>query len=85
MEGVFITSNRWKHLITLLVSDLHMYEGRTAAQSGIVFGHEKYELRYFVKSKSLLSVLHSMGIVDVLSNSSFNTVSDILILRILFI
>ena len=21
-------------------SDLHMYEGRTAAQSGIVFGHE---------------------------------------------
>jgi threonine dehydrogenase-like Zn-dependent dehydrogenase len=22
-------------------SDLHMYEGRTAAESGIVFGHEK--------------------------------------------
>jgi threonine dehydrogenase-like Zn-dependent dehydrogenase len=22
-------------------SDLHMYEGRTAAQAGIVFGHEK--------------------------------------------
>ena len=24
-----------------VLSDLHMYEGRTAAQSGIVFGHEK--------------------------------------------
>jgi len=22
-------------------SDLHMYEGRTAAEAGIVFGHEK--------------------------------------------
>ncbi|KAF7367153.1 Glutathione-independent formaldehyde dehydrogenase [Mycena sanguinolenta] len=35
-------------------SDLHMYEGRTAAQAGIVFGHEKYV----------------MGIVDVRSRSS---------------
>ena len=27
-------------------SDLHMYEGRTAAESGIVFGHENSEYLY---------------------------------------
>ena len=26
-------------------SDLHMYEGRTAAEPGIVFGHEKHGYR----------------------------------------
>lgn len=25
---------------TIIVSDLHMYEGRTGAEPGIVFGHE---------------------------------------------
>ena len=27
-------------MYSLFASDLHMYEGRTAAEPGIVFGHE---------------------------------------------
>ena len=32
----------YKFRIDYAFSDLHMYEGRTAAEAGIVFGHEKY-------------------------------------------
>lgn len=31
-------------------SDLHMYEGRTAAESGLVFGHENMGVRLALRS-----------------------------------
>jgi hypothetical protein len=43
-------------------SDLHMYEGRTAAEAGIVFGHENMGIvdvsffSYFLVSESFLPV-----------------------------
>ncbi|KAH0581513.1 hypothetical protein H2248_011226 [Termitomyces sp. 'cryptogamus'] len=44
----------------LLYSDLHMYEGRVAAQTGIIFGHEKYaSLSWYDFDFGI-----SMGIVD---------------------
>ena len=42
-----------------------MYEGRTKAESGIVFGHEKYGSQILLVSLLWLMVLNSMGIVDV--------------------
>jgi hypothetical protein len=43
-----------------------MYEGRTAAQAGIVFGHEKYvDLKLIWSSIVAEQTTHSMGIVDV--------------------
>ncbi|KAJ7846170.1 hypothetical protein B0H13DRAFT_2363191 [Mycena leptocephala] len=42
-----------------------MYEGRTAAQAGIVFGHEKYvDLKLIWSSIVAEQTTHSMGIVD---------------------
>ena len=35
-------SQVYKAVLMLYNSDLHMYEGRTGAEPGIVFGHEKY-------------------------------------------
>ena len=39
---MFIKFKAHKFRIDNAFSDLHMYEGRTAAEAGIVFGHEKY-------------------------------------------
>lgn len=40
-EDVLLTQQIIVTTSCICGSDLHMYEGRTAAQAGIVFGHEK--------------------------------------------
>jgi hypothetical protein len=51
-----------------------MYEGRTAAQAGIVFGHEKYVELHLILSIVAEHITHSMGIVDVSPESHMSII-----------